>query len=93
MDRQKETKVDIPEDPAQARSDLDAAKGRLTGQAQKISLKAQMVKHPYITIGAVFLSGLLLGGSNEARGDIARKVLDVIGKTIENEVTKNDGKD
>jgi len=68
--------------PEQIREELDQAKERLTEQAGQLSLKEQMAKHPYITIGAAFFSGALIGASSEIREDIAGVVVDIIGNFI-----------
>ena len=78
MDRQTEPQVTME----QTREDLSSAKKRLSGQAETMSLKEYMVKHPYIALGAAFFSGALLGGSREARQDIAKAVAEVIGKEV-----------
>jgi len=68
----------------QTRKELSSAKERLSGQADAVSLKEYMVKHPYIALGAAFFSGALLGGSREARQDIAKAVAEVIGNEVVN---------
>ena len=79
MDRQKEPQVS----PAQIREELNAAKERIASQAEQLSLKEYMKAHPYITLGAAFLSGVLLGGSSEGREGLAKAVVNI----INNEVT------
>ncbi len=66
----------------EARRSLDLAKDRLAEKAQQLTLKDYMTKHPYISLGAAFFSGVLLGGSHEARADISRTMMDVIGKEV-----------
>ena len=74
MDRQKEPQIS----PGQLREELAAAKGRITGQAEQLALKEYMKAHPYITLGAAFLSGVILGGSHDARENLAKAVVEII---------------
>jgi hypothetical protein len=64
--------------PERIREELDMAKARVAGQAERLSVKEYMVDHPYITLGAAFLSGAILGGSHEAREQLAKAVVDII---------------
>ena len=81
MDRKQESPLDT-KTPQQTEAALRLAKERLAGQAEKLSLKEAMAKHPYIALGAAFLCGTLVGGSREAREDIARILTDVISKEV-----------
>ncbi len=66
----------------EAKAELNLAKDRLAAKAQQLTLKDYMVKHPYISLGAAFFTGVLLGGSHEARADISRTMMDIIGKEV-----------
>ena len=81
MDKQTEPKIT----DSQAREELRSAKARLSAQAEKISLKEYMAEHPYISLGVAFLSGALLGGSQEGRKDVAKTVAEVITKEVINQ--------
>jgi len=78
VDEQKEPKVS----PEQIRKELDIAKARVAGNAERLSIKEYMVDHPYITLGAAFLSGAIMGGSHEMRDNLAKAVVDIISSEL-----------
>jgi len=67
-------------DEGQAKLELNRAKESLSEQARHLSIKSYLSKHPYVSLGAAFLSGVLVGGSTEARRDISHAVVDFLGK-------------
>ena len=88
MDRQKEPQVKNEQAEAekvslaQTREELESAKARLSGQAESLTLKENMAKHPYITLGVAFFAGVLLRGSGKAREEIATSVMHVISSEV-----------
>ena len=84
MDRQKESQVE----PGQTREELRSAKARLAEQAGKFSIKECMARHPYLSLGASFFAGAVLGGSKEIRECVAH----VVAEVISNEVLHRDKK-
>ena len=78
MAQQKEPAVDTQ----RVWSGLQEAKERLAGQSEHLSANEYMAKHPYLTLGAAFLSGVFLGGSQGAREEIARVATDLISKIV-----------
>jgi len=62
----------------QTRQDLREAKARLSGQGESLSLSAYMAEHPYVSMGAAFLSGALMGGAREVRDSIVQAIVGVI---------------
>ena len=78
MDRQKEPQVN----PEQIRSDLAAAKERIKGQAEGLTIKEYMKAHPYVVLGAAFLSGAVLGGSGDIKERLANAVVDIISNEV-----------
>ena len=80
MAEQKEPQVS----PEQAREELKQAKARIAGQGERLSVKEYMVDHPYITLGAAFLSGVILSGSRETRESLAKAVIDIISSEVTN---------
>jgi hypothetical protein len=78
MDEPKEPKVNLQ----QIREELDIAKARVTERAESLSFKEYMVEHPYVTLGAAFLSGVVLGGSHETRESLAKAVVDIISSEL-----------
>ena len=85
MEQQKKPQVSLE----QAEEGLRAAKDRLSGQAENLSIKEYMVKHPYIALGAAFFTGTLLGGSGEVRESIIKAVV----AAVSNEVVHHDKKE
>ena len=80
MDRKKKPQVDTE----QLRGELAQAKERLSGQAEDLSVVEYLKAHPYISVGAAFLSGLVLSGSREAREGLAKLAVDIVGNEILN---------
>ncbi|MCL2120683.1 MAG: hypothetical protein FWH28_00350 [Clostridiales bacterium] len=78
MDQQKEPQVNLE----QTGEALRSAKERLSGQAESLSLKEYMVKHPYIALGTAFLAGTLMGGSGEIRESVVKAATEVISKEV-----------
>ena len=78
MDRSKEPQMSYE----QAKEVLDEAKERLAGQGEKLSLKETMAKHPYLSLGAAFLTGAVAGGSREAREEVTRAVIDAFSREL-----------
>ena len=78
MDRQKEPQVS----PDQIRRELISAKERITAQAGDVTIKEYMKNHPYMTLGAAFLSGAVLGGSGNLKEKLAKAVVDIISNEV-----------
>ena len=78
MDQQNKPQMNID----QSMDELRTAKDRLTKHAEKLSLKEYMVKHPYITVGVAFLTGMLAGNSQDILEDVTRAVVSVVSKEI-----------
>ena len=80
MDQQKEPQMSAEE----SKDALRQAKERLSDHAEQLSLKEYMVKHPYISLGAAFFSGVLAGGSQDALEDIAKALISAVSKEVIN---------
>ena len=77
-DRQQQGKVD----EKQAREGLRATKARLTEQAGSLSIKEYMAEHPYLTLGAAFFAGAVLGCTGEGREKAASTIAEAITKEL-----------
>ncbi|MCL1849692.1 MAG: hypothetical protein FWF83_08535 [Clostridiales bacterium] len=62
----------------QVKEDLRKVKGRLSQQAERLSLKEYLIEHPYISLGAAFLSGAVLGCSGEGREKAAKTMAEAV---------------
>ena len=82
MDRQKEQSVSIE----QLKVDLRVAKDRLGANAREVSIKKSIVEHPFIFLGAAFVTGAALGASGQAQTEIARMAVEVLGKELINKM-------
>jgi hypothetical protein len=60
-----------PASAGEIREELKLAKGRLTEQAGQLAWREYAVRHPYLSLGAAFFTGTLLGGSPEARANLS----------------------
>lgn len=78
MDRQKEPQVS----PDQLREELKSARERIVAQAENLSIREYMKTHPYMTLGAAFFSGAVLGGSRELKENLAKAVVDIISNEV-----------
>ncbi|MCL1805604.1 MAG: hypothetical protein FWG28_06355 [Clostridiales bacterium] len=78
MGRQKEPQVSLD----QVRSELRIAKESITSRAEGVTVKEYMRTHPYMTLGAAFLSGAVLSGSGELREKLAKAIVDIISNEV-----------
>ena len=80
MGKSKESKVSVE----QMKSDLLSAKKKLTDSAEGLSIKAPMADHPYMSLGAAFISGATLGaiGDRDVGGRVVRTMAEVLGEKI-----------
>ena len=84
MDRQEEQSLSVGE----LKKDLRIAKERLRVNARELSLKKSIAEHPYVSLGAAFATGALLGASGETQKEIARMTVEILGKELINKMSE-----